>query len=121
MQAMIPRAVKDRLKPWQVEGLRHLFTTIILDHDSDLWRKHRQETAAARLSQDAAGAAVDTDDVPLHAGGAILAQVRVCIMRYYQASVHTPLQAPAALHTHALCSVPAFTTPSRARQSGSAT
>eukprot|EP00892_Ulva_mutabilis_P006348 jgi/Ulvmu1/4085/UM019_0064.1 len=70
-QAMIPRAVKERLKPWQVAGLRHLFTTIILDHDSELWRKHRQETAAARLSQDAAG---DIDDVPLHAGGAILAQ-----------------------------------------------
>ena len=72
---MVPRRVKERLKPWQVEGLKHLFETIILDHDSDLWRAHRREVAAARQAL-GTGASPEAEDAPCHAGGAILAQVR---------------------------------------------
>lgn len=78
MQAMIPRRIKERLKPWQVDGLRHLFDTIILDHDSELWRKHRQEVAAARAAN-GGSSSQEADDAPCHAGGAILAQVRLLL------------------------------------------
>ena len=80
MQAMIPRAVKERLKPWQVDGVRHLFTTIILDHDSEMWQNHRKEVLAARLSQGDPGAVGEMDDETLPRGGAILAHVRPAAM-----------------------------------------
>lgn len=75
VQAKIPKGFKERLQPWQIDGVRHLFETIILDHDSEMWRKHQQEQAAARRAQGTTGTSPEAINAPLHAGGSILAHV----------------------------------------------
>ena len=47
LQAKIPKELKDQLKPWQLEGLLHMFDTIILDHEADLRIKNLQDQRAA--------------------------------------------------------------------------
>ena len=53
LQARIPKILKDQLKPWQLEGLLHMFDTIILDHEADLRFKNlREQRIAAQVSPD---------------------------------------------------------------------
>lgn len=50
LQAIVPRKVREKLKPWQLEGLLHLFDTIILDHEADLRLRHlREQRTAAQV------------------------------------------------------------------------
>ena len=65
MQAQAPAQVRDKLKPWQLEGLRHMYVTTIVDHDVHA----RQQ---AQRSQEAE-AADDADDVNPSPAGCILA------------------------------------------------
>lgn len=50
LQAKIPQAVKNRLKPWQLEGLLLMFDKIIVDHEAELRLKHiRDQREAAKV------------------------------------------------------------------------
>jgi SNF2 family DNA or RNA helicase len=75
LQAMVPKAVKDMLKPWQLEGLHHLFDTIILDHETEIRKQHlRDERSAAAGGQAPQGDDdSDNDDENPVPGGCILA------------------------------------------------
>jgi SNF2 family DNA or RNA helicase len=77
IQAKVPQKVKEALKSWQIEGLEHAFTTIVLDHEADIREKHRKERERMQLLE-AAGPMGDDeimagDEINPEPGGCILA------------------------------------------------
>jgi hypothetical protein len=43
LQAMVPTKIKEALKPWQLEGLKQLWTTIIVDHEAHIQEQQRRD------------------------------------------------------------------------------
>lgn len=80
LQAMVPTKIKEALKPWQLEGLKQLWATIIVDHEAHIqeqqhrdlrrWCEGQKRPTAATEGHEGLGEAAESNPEP---AGCILA------------------------------------------------